>query len=465
MKKINFFRLHPLFLLLLFASLSTSKAYGAAKIEEVQLDNGLKVLLMEEHKAPVVTFQVWYKVGSRNEITGKTGLSHLTEHMMFKGTTKHGKGEFSRIVAKNGGTENAFTANDYTAYFENFSADRIDLSLELESDRMQNLLIDPKEFQLERDVVKEERRSRTDDDPYSFLIENLYAVAFLVHTYHSPVIGWMSDLDHLVRDDVYNHYKQHYIPNNATVVVVGDFDTKVLVPKIKNAFGKIPKGPAPPQYVPPEPGQTGERRAVIKREAQLPFVFAGYHTPNYQSPDNFALTVLATLLSSGKSSRLYRSLIYDQQIALDAGGHYNGLTTDPELFYVYATARPGKSPEEIERALQAEISRIQTEPVSERELEKAKNQIEAEFLMGADSNFFLAMQIGTAESVGAGHPYVTHFIENIRKVTAADVTRVAKKYLVDDVKSLGTLIPLPQQPPAPGAMMEPSGPTGQKEMQ
>lgn len=464
MKKIEPSLLRPLFASILLFSLFTSAAHGAAKIEELQLDNGLKVLLMEEHKAPVVTFQVWYKVGSRNETTGKTGLSHLTEHMMFKGTTKHGKGEFSRIVAKNGGTENAFTGNDYTAYFENFSADRIDLSLELESDRMQNLLVDPKEFQLERDVVKEERRSRTDDDPYSFLIENLYAVAFVVHTYHSPVIGWMSDLDHLVRDDVYNHYKQHYIPNNATVVVVGDFDTKVLGPKIKNAFGKIPKGPAPPQYVPPETVQIGERRAVVKREAQLPFVFAGYHTPNYQSPDNFALTVLSTLLSSGKSSRLYKSLIYDQQIALDAGGHYNGLTTDPELFYVYATARPGKSPEEIEKALQAEIARIQAEPVSEQELTKAKNQIEAEFLMGADSNFFLAMQIGTAESVGAGYQYVTRFIENIRKVTAADVTRVAKKYLIDDTKSLGTLIPLPPQPPPPGAMMEPS-PTGQKEMQ
>lgn len=464
MKKIKPSLHRPLVASIFLFSLLASHAYGAAKIEELQLDNGLKVLLMEEHKAPVVTFQVWYKVGSRNEITGKTGLSHLTEHMMFKGTTKHGKGEFSRIVAKNGGTENAFTGNDYTAYFENFSADRIDLSLELESDRMQNLLVDPKEFQLERDVVKEERRSRTDDDPYSFLIENLYAVAFLVHTYHSPVIGWMSDLDHLVRDDVYNHYKQHYIPNNATVVIVGDFDTKGLAPKIKAAFGKIPKGPPPPQYVPPEPSQSGERRAVIRREAQLPFVFAGYHTPNYQSPDNFALTVLSTLLSSGKSSRLYRSLIYDQQIALDAGGHYNGLTTDPELFYIYATARPGKSPEEIEKALRAEVARIQAEPVSEQELTKAKNQIEAEFLMGADSNFFLAMQIGTAESVGAGYPYVTHFIENIRKVTAADVTRAAKKYLVDDAKSLGTLLPLPPQPPAPGAQMEPA-PTGQKEME
>lgn len=455
--------LPSLFIFLFLFSPATSEVL-AGKIEEVRLDNGLKVLLMEEHKAPVVTFQVWYKVGSRNEITGKTGLSHLLEHMMFKGTAKHGKGEFSRIVAKNGGTENAFTGNDYTAYFENFASDRIELSLELESDRMQNLLIDPKEFQLEREVVKEERRSRTDDDPYSFLIENLYAVAFLVHPYHSPVIGWMSDLDNLIRDDAFHYYKQHYLPNNATIVVVGDFDTKSLAPKIKNAFGKIPKGPAPPPYVPPEPSQLGERRAVVKREAQLPFVFAGYHAPNYLSPDTYALTVLSTILSSGKSARLYRSLIYEQQIALDAGGHYNGLTTDPDLFYVYATARPGKSPEEIEKALKAETGRLQTEPVSDQELQKAKNQIEAEFLMGTDSNFFFAMQIGTAETVGAGHGYVTHFVENIRKVTADNVMRVAKKYLVDNVKSIGTLLPL-SPPPEADANPGPPSPPEQKEPQ
>lgn len=433
-------------------ALSAAEARGA-KIEEATLDNGLKVVLMEEHKAPVVTFQVWYKVGSRNEITGKTGLSHLNEHMMFKGTTRHGKGEFSRIVAKNGGTENAFTGNDYTAYFENFAADRIDLSLELESDRMQNLLVDPKEFQLERDVVKEERRTRTDDDPYSFLIENLYAIAFLVHPYHAPVIGWMSDLDHLTRDDVYNYYKKYYLPNNATVVVVGDFNAKSLLPKMKEVFGKIPKGRQPEQEVPPEPQQLGERRGVVKREAQLPFVFIAYHTPNYRSEDAYPLTVLSSLLSSGKSSRLYRNLVYDQQIALDAGGHYEGLTADPELFYLYATARPGKSPEEIEKALRAEVAKAQTGEISKKELEKAKNQIESQFILGSDSNFFLAMQIGEAETVGAGHAYVTRFVENIRKVTAADITRVAKKYLIDDVKSVGVL--LPTNPQAGGAESAP----------
>ncbi len=414
----------------------------AAKIEEATLSNGLKVILLEEHKAPVVTFQVWYRVGSRNEITGKTGLSHLLEHMMFKGTPKHGKGEFSRIVAKNGGTENAFTANDYTAYFENLASDRIDLSLDLESDRMQNLNMDPKEFQLEREVVKEERRTRTDDDPYSFLIENLYAIAFLVHPYHAPVIGWMSDIDSLTRDDAFQYYKRYYQPNNATVVVVGDFNAKTLLPQIKAFFEKIPKGPEPPQAVPPEPAQLGERRTIVKREAQLPFVFIAFHTPNYKSPDTYALAVLSSILSSGKSSRLYRSLVYQQQIALDAGGHYEGLTTDPELFYIYATARPQTSPDDLEEALNDEISRVQSEPISDQELKKAKNQIEAEFILGSDSNFFRAMRIGSAETVGAGHDYVTRFVENIRKVTAQDVMRVAQKYLVEDQRSVGTLLPI-----------------------
>lgn len=426
----------------------------ARKIEEFHLKNGLKVFLLEEHKAPVVTFQVWYKVGSRNEISGKTGLSHLLEHMMFKGTKKHGKGEFSRIVAKNGGTENAFTGNDYTAYFENFSSDRIDLSIELESDRMQNLLIDPKEFQLEREVVKEERRTRTDDDPYGYLIENLYAIAFLIHPYHAPVIGWMGDLNTLSRDDAAQHYKQFYTPGNATIVVVGDFDSSILFQKIKKAFEKIPGRTNPTPLIPSEPEQRGERRIIVKREAQLPFIFLGFRVPHYESPDVYPLTVLSRILSSGKSSRLHRSLVYDQQIALDAGGHYEGLSADPTLLYIYAMAQPQKSPEELEKAVDAEIKRLQSEPITEIELQKAKNQIEAEFVMGADSNFYQAMQIGMAETVGAGISYVVNVVNNVRKVTQDDITRVAKKYFVDDQKNVGILLPLP--PPTHATEMGPS---------
>ncbi|MFQ5589078.1 MAG: M16 family metallopeptidase [Nitrospiria bacterium] len=417
----------------------------ATAIQKTVLDNGLNVVLWEEHKAPVVTFQIWYKVGSRNEVSGKTGLSHLMEHMMFKGTEKYGKGAFSRIVAKNGGTENAFTGNDYTAYFENLSADRIGLSLELESDRMQHLLIDPEEFLLERDVVMEERRTRTDDDPYSYLVENLYAIAFLVHPYHTPVIGWMSDLENLSREDIAAHYRTYYVPNNATIVAVGDFDAEALLEKIKRHFGTIPQGPDPPQRVPPEPEQIGMRRSIVKREAQLPFVFIGYPAPNYTSPDTYALTVLSNILSNGKSARLYHSLVYTQQIALETGGYYSGLTTDPEIFYLYATAQKGTTPEALEAALDAEIRRIQTEGVTQKELEKAQNQIEAEYLMASDSNFYRGMQVGTAETVGAGYQYVLDYTAEIRKVTTEDVRRAAQTYLIEDKKNVGILIPKTKQ--------------------
>lgn len=435
----------PFLALIFFLFCSVVSADAAPKVTRTVLKNGLSVILVEEPKAPVVTFQVWYKVGSRNEQIGKTGLSHLLEHMMFKGTARHGKGVFSRTVAKNGGTENAFTGNDYTAYFENFAADRIDLSLELESDRMQNLLIDATEFALEREVVKEERRSRTDDDPYSALVETLYATAFLVHPYHNPIIGWMDDLNNLSREDAYQHYKQYYQPNNATVVIVGDFQSETLLPKVIAQFEPIPKGKDQTARTPIEPPQIGERRVIVKREAQLPAVFMGFHTPNYKNPDTYALSVLASILSSGKSSRLYKALVYQQQLALDAGGYYEDLTTDPNLFYFYGTPRPGVTLESVEVALNAEIKRLQTDKVADAELTKVKNQIEASLVFGSDSNFARAMQIGRAETVGAGYDYLTAYIGNIKKVTVDDIQRVAQKYLIEDQKTVGILVPKPTQ--------------------
>jgi zinc protease len=416
-------------------------AQAEENVKKIVLKNGLSVILVEEDKAPVVTFQIWYKVGSRNEIAGKTGLSHLLEHMMFKGTTERGKGEFSRIVAKNGGRENAFTGNDYTAYFEIFSKEKIDLSLMLESDRMQNLLIDTTEFGLESEVVKEERRSRTDDDPYASLVEALYATAFMVHPYRNPVIGWMGDLDDLSRDEAYQHYKQYYQPNNATVVIVGDFKSELLLPKVVEWFEKIPKGKEINQKTATEPPQKGVRRTTVKREAQLPFIFMGFHAPNYKHPDTYALSALSQILSAGKSSRLYQSLIYKKQLALGAGGHYDDLTTDSDLFYFYGTPRPGIAIEAVEEALNEEIKRLQTEKVTALELTKAKNQIEAGFVFHNDSNFARAMQIGRAETVGAGYDYLKEYLSHLRNVTEDDILRVANQYLIEDHKSVGILVP------------------------
>ena len=428
-------------LLITFLSANVSFAQGLKNVTETVLPNGLKVLLKEEHKAPVVTFQIWYKVGARNEKLGTTGMSHLLEHMMFKGTKKYGPKTFSQVVQRNGGNDNAFTSKDYTAYFETFAADRIGISLDLESDRMQNLLLDPKEFLSERKVVMEERRMRTDDDPVNTMVEQMMAVAVIAHPYQWPVIGWMADLGNITRDDLYNHYRTYYAPNNATIVVVGDFETRALLPQIEKYFGRIPRGPAVPKMGAVEPKQIGERRVVVKKRAELPAVFAGYKTPTLKNPDSYALEVLQGVLSGGKSSRLYRSLVYEKQLALYAGGDYDNVSADPNLFYVYAGVMPGKSTEEVEKALYAEIDRLKTEPITSEELQQAKNQVEAGFIMGQDSNFNQAMLLGQFESV-ASWKLLEKYVDSIRAVTKEDVMRVAKEYFSEDNRTVGILVPI-----------------------
>ena len=428
--------------MIVLATAISAVSYGQdLKVTEKVLPNGLKVLLKEEHKAPVVTFQIWYKVGSRNEKLGTTGMSHLLEHMMFKGTKKFGPKTFSQTVMRNGGNDNAFTGKDYTAYFENFAADRIAISLDLESDRMQNLLIDPKEFQSERDVVKEERRMRTDDDPTATMVEEMNAAAFIAHPYEWPVIGWMADINSITRDDLYNHYRTYYAPNNATIVVAGDFDAKTLMPQIEKYFGAIPRGPAVPKVGAVEPKQLGERRIIVKKQAELPAVFAGYHTPDLKDKDSYALEVLQGVLSSGKSSRLYKSLVYEKQLALYAGGDYDNIANDPGLFYVYAGVMPGKTTDEVEKAMYAEIEKLKNEPVTNEELLKAKNQIEAGFIMGQDSVFYQAMLLGQYETV-ASWKILEHYVDNIRAVTKEDVQRVAKEYFSEDNRTVGILVPV-----------------------
>jgi zinc protease len=422
---------------------------SALEVQEHVLKNGLKVLLVESPKAPVVTVQIWYKVGSRNEVMGRAGLSHMLEHMMFKGTPKYPKGAFSRLVKKNGGNDNAFTSQDFTAYFENLAADKVALALELEADRLRGLLLDDKEFQLERDVVKEERRLRSEDDPQSFLAESLFAQAFLMHPYHWPVIGWFPDLDAMTRADLKRHYDTYYVPNNATLVVVGDIKAATLLPVIKRHFEGIPKRPLPPHQVPVEPEQKGERRIVVKRDAQLPFVMIGYRAPNYRSDDAYALTLLESILSHGKSSRLYRSLVYGQKLALAIGAEYSLLQTDPDLLYVFGVVAPGKAPDQVERAVYAEIEKLQREAPSEQELQRARNQVEAAYIFGQDSNFRQAMLLGQAETTGAGWRQVEQFVKKLRDVKAEDVMRVAQKYLVEDGRTVGILVPTPANHAAP----------------
>ena len=426
---------------------------------EYILSNGMKVLITEVPKAPVATIQVWYKVGSRNEVMGRAGLSHMLEHMMFKGTVKYPKGSFSRIIRKNGGVDNAFTSQDFTAYFENLAADRVELALELEADRMQGLVLDMNELKTEREVVKEERRLRTEDDPQGALVEALFAQAYLSHPYHWPVIGWFGDLDAMTLDDLQRHYDTYYSPNNATLIIVGDIKADTLLPTIKQLFEPIPRGPEPKPIAAMEPEQRGERRFLLKRDAQVPFVMMGYRVPNYTSEDSYALDVLESILSHGKSSRLYQSLVYEQKSSLAVGAEYGLLQTDPGLFYFYALVSPGQKVENVEEALHKEIKRLQADPPTEQELQRAKNQVESARVFEQDSNFRHAMLLGQAETVGAGWRKVDQFLERIRAVTTKDVQRVARQYLTEDNRTVGTLIPVPpKQADQPTAAAQPGKP-------
>ncbi|MFN3396725.1 MAG: M16 family metallopeptidase [Thermodesulfovibrionales bacterium] len=415
---------------------------GLTETREFYLDNGLKVIIIEDHKVPITTFQIWYRVGSRNEVSGKTGLSHLLEHMMFKGTPVYGPKTFSKIIQRNGGVDNAMTTKDYTMYFETLSSDRISIAIDLESDRMRNLILDPKETISERNVVMEERRLRYEDDPQNSLFELVTATAIMNHPYRNPVIGWMSDLSNLKVDDLREFYKAYYRPNNAFIVVAGDIKSDDILEKIKSAFGKEAGSVSKPQIkdVTVEPQQKGEKRLILKKEAELPYILIAYHTPSIPHEDSYALDVLSTILSGGKSSRIHRSLIYDKKIALDAGSDYSGMYKDPFLFFLWATASPGKEIAEIEKALYDEIDRIKNEPPSERELQKAKNQIESFFIFSQDSLYMQAMITGRFEVLGDWR-LKDKYLEGIRKIRPEDVQRVAKKYLIEDNRTVGILIP------------------------
>jgi len=431
-------------------SVPLSEAGLREQVFETFLPNGLKVILLENHKAPLVTFQVWYRVGSRNEAWGKTGLSHMLEHMMFKGTEKTGPEDFSRIIQENGGNLNAFTSYDYTAYFENLSEDRIHVAIDLEVDRMQNLVLREEDFRTERMVVMEERRMRTEDNPQAVLIEQIMATAFQIHPYRWPIIGWMEDIARFTLEDLKTYYRTYYNPVNAFLVVVGDFKKEELLSKIEKAFGSYPKGVAPNQNRDKDPPQIGERRILVKKEAQLPFLVMGYHVPNLREQDSYVLEVTATLLSGGKSSRLYQSLVREKRLVLSAEADHSLVYRDPSLFTLSADLLPGKEVAEVEKAFDQEIERLQKEVVGKQELEKAKNQIEASFIFGQDSLFYQALLLARHE-IALSWRAIDDYLPSIRKVTPEDIQRVAKKYLIPDKRTVGILIPLPPKEgkPAP----------------
>ena len=429
--------------LLVVSLLAPSAAPAADRVVATTLDNGLRVLLLEDHRSPIVSFQVWYRVGSRNEQRGATGIAHFLEHMMFKGTPTRGPKQFARLVEENGGQDNAFTSQDVTSYFVDIAADKLDLVIELEADRMQNLLLDAKQIASEREVVIEERRTRTEDDPGGFLSEEVSSIAFKAHPYGYPIIGWMEDIKRITPAEIRAFYRTYYIPNNAMVVAVGAFQAPAALEKIRRSFGRIPRGRTPPPVLAVEPPQNGERRVTVRKEAELPIVYLGWHVPNQRSDDAPALEVLSTILSGGRASRLYRDLVYQRQLALEAGGDYSYFSIDPNLFWFWATPMPGQTPETLEAELSKHMERLKAEPVTDEELARAKNQIESAFVFQEDSVHRRAALLARFELIG-GYALKDSFITKIRAVTVADLTRVAGVWFAPERKSVGVLLPKPR---------------------
>src|SRR5258705_122202 len=332
-------------------------------VTEATLDNGLRVLIQEDPRNPIVAVQVFYRVGSRNERPGATGLAHFLEHMMFKGTPTRGRGEISRLIELNGGRDNAFTTKDMTGYHVNIAADRLDLVLTIEADRMRNLLLAPAEIDSERKVVMEERRTRIDDDPEGVVYEAMSSMAFLAHPYRWPIIGWMSDIEPINPAGLRAFYDTYYQPNNAILVIAGDVKAPDALALVRRHFGPIPRGADPAPVTALEPPQSDERRVIVRKEAaQLPVVNIAWHVPNFRSDDAPALEVLSMILSEGRASRLYRHLVYDKRMVLGAGGEYSYSSLDPTLFWFYATLLPGQTPEAVEQALLGEVEQLKKGP-------------------------------------------------------------------------------------------------------
>jgi len=428
---------------------------AAANPHEHKLTNGLRVIVKEDHRSPVVVSQIWYRAGSMDEFNGTTGVAHVLEHMMFKGTRKVPGGEFSKIIAAAGGRDNAFTSRDYTAYFQTLERSRLPISFQLESDRMQNLVLAADEFGKEIKVVMEERRLRTDDQPHSLVHENLVAAAYQAHPYRHPIIGWMNDLEHMTVEDARRWYERWYAPNNALLVVVGDVKPREVFALAEKHFGKIRPRALPPRKPQKDPEQLGTRRLTVKAPGKLPYLAMAYHAPVLRDGDKdwepYALEVLAGVLDGNASARLNRNLVRDQRIAQSAGASYDSLGRGSELFYLVGTPSEGRTAAELESAIRGELDKIMNEGVSEEELDRVKAQVTAAQVYQLDSVFYQAMQIGQYEMVGLSYKDIDKVVKKIKDVTAAQVQEVAKKYLTDDALTVAVLDPQPLEAKAPAA--------------
>jgi zinc protease len=445
------------------ATLACAQTPVTDQAQEFMLKNGMKIIVKEDHRAPTVAQMIWYRVGSIDEVNGTTGVAHALEHMMFKGTRHLKVGEFSSKVAALGGSENAFTNRDYTAYFQQIEKSRLSAVMALEAERMANLRFDQKEFAKEIRVVMEERRWRTDDQPSGMLNEAQNAAAFVAHPYHHPVVGWMDDLEHMTVADVKAWYERWYAPNNATMVIAGDVDAEQVRQMAERYFGPIASKKLPDPSVKPqnEPEQHGMRRVVVKAPAENAYVSLAFKTPTLRDvekdDDTYALDVLAAVLDGYDNARLNADLVRTAKIANDVDASYDNISRGPSLFTLGGTPAASVSAEQLEAALRAEVAKIAEEGISPDELQRVKTQLIASQIYKRDSIFGQAMEIGGLEMAGISYKNIDRMIEKVKAVTAQQVQAVAQKYFGDDQLTVATLVPLPltgkpRPAPPPGAL-------------
>ena len=425
-------------------------AQADLNVQEITLKNGMRVLVKEDHRSPVVVSMIWYRAGSLDEVNGKTGVAHLLEHMMFKGTKTTKPGEYSEIVAAAGGRENAFTGADYTAYFQRLEKSKLPISMRMEADRMQNLVITEEEFKKEIQVVMEERRWRTDDKPKAQVNELFNSLIFRAHPYGRPIVGWMSDLENMTHEDAIEWYRMWYSPSNAILVIGGDVDAKKVFVEAKKYFEKIPAYKIAKRKPQTEPKQNGSRRAVLKAPSKLPYIQMGYPAPTLgkdgikNKKEAFALEVLVGILSGTTSSRLNQNLVRNTSRAINVGAGYSMLSRGGQSsFEMYATPSEKVSVIDLEKYLKLELKNIVDNGVTDVELKRVITSVIAGEVYQKDSVFGAVMQIGQLETMGYSHKIVDDYIDNIKQITSQDIQTVIKKYFHDDVLTVVTLDPQP----------------------
>jgi len=426
--------------LILFIGSATQIRAQSVDVKTSTLKNGMKILVQEDHTIPNVALYIFYRIGSRNERPGTTGLSHFFEHMMFNGAKKYGPGEFDRAMEAAGGSNNAYTTEDVTVYQDWFPRSALDLIFELEADRIQNLSFDPKMIQSERGVVASERRTSVDGDNFGVLNEQLQATAFVAHPYQWPVIGWPSDIENWTMEDLKHHFEMGYSPSNATMVVSGDVTSDEIFKFAERYIEPIPSHAPPPKVTTREPEQLGERRLVVKKFAQLPILMVAYHIPESASSEYYPLRVLQTILSSGQSSRLYKRVVDKDQLALFIRAGF-GFAFDPTLFTITAQPKAGVQPEAIEKAVYEELDRVKEQGVTDAEIQKAKNILLADFYREMKTINGKANTIGSYEVFFGDYHKLFNAADEFNKVTGESVRVIAKKYFSDKNRTVATLVP------------------------